>query len=102
MGVDNILTWDCPRCKMAFADWDGCNAVYCSYAGCGCNFCPFCLKDCGGGVKFGQQEIVRAGDDAVHKHVQTSNTPRVLVIRMTVVCKRRYGTRSASSASKSA
>jgi len=69
--VDNILTMRCPRCKMAFADWDGCNAVYCTYAGCGCNFCPFCLKDCGGGVKFGQQEIVRAGDDAVHRHVQT-------------------------------
>jgi len=69
--VDNILTMRCPRCKMAFADWDGCNAVYCTYAGCGCNFCPFCLKDCGGGVKFGQREIVRAGDDAVHKHIQT-------------------------------
>merc|ERR1712187_414658 len=69
--VDNILTMRCPRCKMAFADWDGCNAVYCTYAGCGCNFCPFCLKDCGDGVKFGQQEIVRAGDDAVHKHIQT-------------------------------
>jgi len=69
--VDNILTMRCPRCKMAFADWEGCNAVYCTYAGCGCNFCPFCLKDCGGGVKFGQRAVAPAGDDAVHKHVQS-------------------------------
>jgi hypothetical protein len=66
---DEILTMRCPHCKMAFADWDGCNALYCTYAGCGCNFCAFCLKDCGGGVKFGQNEIERRGDDAVHKHV---------------------------------
>jgi hypothetical protein len=74
--VDDILTMRCPRCKMAFADWDGCNAVYCTYAGCGCNFCPFCLKDCGGGVKFGQREIVRSGDDAVHRHIQTCEHAR--------------------------
>lgn len=67
--VDEILTMHCPRCKMAFADWDGCNALYCTYAGCGCNFCAFCLKDCGGGVTFGQNDIVRRGDDEVHKHV---------------------------------
>eukprot|EP00931_Biecheleriopsis_adriatica_P018102 TRINITY_DN12762_c0_g1_i1.p1 TRINITY_DN12762_c0_g1~~TRINITY_DN12762_c0_g1_i1.p1 ORF type:complete len:501 (+),score=128.46 TRINITY_DN12762_c0_g1_i1:59-1504(+) len=67
--VDDILTMHCPRCKMAFADWDGCNALYCTYAGCGCNFCAFCLEDCGGGVKFGQKEIVRDGGDAVHRHV---------------------------------
>jgi hypothetical protein len=67
--VDDILTMRCPRCKMAFADWDGCNALYCTYAGCGCNFCAFCLKDCGGGVQHGQKEIVRRGDDEVHKHV---------------------------------
>ena len=66
---DEILTMHCPRCKMAFADWDGCNALYCTYAGCGCNFCAFCLKDCGGGVKFGEKEIVRRGNDAVHKHI---------------------------------
>jgi len=66
---DDILTMRCPRCRMAFADWDGCNALYCTYAGCGCNFCAFCLKDCGGGVKFGQNEIQRRGDDEVHKHV---------------------------------
>jgi hypothetical protein len=66
---DEILTMRCPRCKMAFADWDGCNALYCTYAGCGCNFCAFCLKDCGGGVKFGQNQIERRGDDEVHKHV---------------------------------
>jgi len=69
--VDDILTMRCPRCRMAFADWDGCNAVYCTYAGCGCNFCPFCLKDCGGGVKFGQRQVAPTGDDEVHKHVQT-------------------------------
>merc|ERR1719271_569223 len=59
----------CPRCKTAFVDWDGCNSLYCTVAGCGCNFCAFCLKDCGGGVKFGQKEIVRSGSDEVHKHV---------------------------------
>ena len=66
---EEILTMHCPRCKMAFADWDGCNALYCTYAGCGCNFCAFCLKDCGGGVAHGQKDIVRRGDDAVHKHI---------------------------------
>eukprot|EP00928_Gymnodinium_smaydae_P049335 TRINITY_DN33100_c0_g1_i1.p1 TRINITY_DN33100_c0_g1~~TRINITY_DN33100_c0_g1_i1.p1 ORF type:complete len:1131 (+),score=167.08 TRINITY_DN33100_c0_g1_i1:131-3394(+) len=67
--VDDILTMRCPRCKMAFADWDGCNALYCTYAGCGCNFCAFCLKDCGGGVKFGQKDVRPEGGDAVHRHV---------------------------------
>ena len=66
---EEILTMHCPRCKMAFADWDGCNALYCTYAGCGCNFCAFCLKDCGGGVAHGEKDIVRRGDDAVHKHI---------------------------------
>jgi hypothetical protein len=66
---DEILTMRCPRCKMAFLDWDGCNALYCTYAGCGCNFCAFCLKDCGGGVKFGQKDIERRGYDEVHKHI---------------------------------
>lgn len=67
--VDEVLTMHCPRCKMAFVDWDGCNALYCTYAGCGCNFCAFCLKDCGGGVVNGQKQIERRGDDLVHKHV---------------------------------
>ena len=30
--VDDILTMHCPRCKMAFLDWDGCNALYCTCA----------------------------------------------------------------------
>ena len=59
----------CPRCKMAFADFTGCNALYCAYAGCGANFCALCFKDCGGGVKFGQKNIVMSGSDPVHKHL---------------------------------
>ena len=45
--VEDILTMKCPRCKNAFTDWTGCNALYCTYAGCGCGFCAFCFKDCG-------------------------------------------------------
>lgn len=35
----------CPRCKQAFYDYDGCNALYCG--SCECRFCAICLKDCG-------------------------------------------------------
>lgn len=28
---EEILTMHCPRCKMAFADWDGCNGACMSW-----------------------------------------------------------------------
>eukprot|EP00927_Polykrikos_kofoidii_P036034 TRINITY_DN30479_c0_g1_i1.p1 TRINITY_DN30479_c0_g1~~TRINITY_DN30479_c0_g1_i1.p1 ORF type:complete len:759 (-),score=162.55 TRINITY_DN30479_c0_g1_i1:69-2345(-) len=43
--IDDIFTLKCPRCKMAFLDYDNCSAVSC--AGCKCGFCSFCLEDCG-------------------------------------------------------
>ena len=43
--VENLLTLKCPRCKVAFVDFDGCFALTCS--NCPCGFCAWCLKDCG-------------------------------------------------------
>lgn len=43
--IDDIFTLKCPRCKLAFLDYDNCSAVTC--AGCKCGFCSFCLEDCG-------------------------------------------------------
>jgi len=43
--MDDIFTLKCPRCKLAFLDYDGCSAVTCG--GCKCGFCSFCLEDCG-------------------------------------------------------
>ncbi len=37
----------CPRCKAAFYDYDGCNALKCGVPECGAGFCAICLKDCG-------------------------------------------------------
>ena len=42
---EEVLVDRCPRCKAAFADWDGCNALSC--AACGAAFCAVCLEDCG-------------------------------------------------------
>ena len=52
--VEEILTLKCPRCNLAFLDFDGCFALSCR--GCSCGFCAYCLKDC--------------GNDA-HRHVAT-------------------------------
>eukprot|EP00439_Symbiodinium_sp_Y106_P034134 s2561_g4.t1 len=43
--IDDIFTLKCPRCKMAFLDYDNCSAISCS--ACKCGFCSFCLEDCG-------------------------------------------------------
>jgi len=43
--LDDIFTLKCPRCKLAFLDFDGCSALTCG--GCACAFCSYCLKDCG-------------------------------------------------------
>lgn len=45
--VENILTLQCPRCKAAFVDFDGCFALTCSRNLCRCGFCAWCLGDCG-------------------------------------------------------
>ncbi len=37
----------CPRCKAAFYDYDGCNALRCGVPECGAGFCAVCLQDCG-------------------------------------------------------
>ena len=37
----------CPRCQMAFHDYDGCNALQCSSTECRAAFCAICLEDCG-------------------------------------------------------
>ena len=52
--VEECLTMHCPRCKVAFVDFEGCMALKCGVPSCGCGFCAWCLADC--------------GDDA-HKHV---------------------------------
>jgi hypothetical protein len=43
--IENILTLRCPRCKMAFIDYDGCAAITCT---CRAEFCACCLMDCEG------------------------------------------------------
>ncbi|CAE8651924.1 unnamed protein product, partial [Polarella glacialis] len=43
--MDDIFTLKCPRCKLAFLDYDACSAITC--AGCKCGFCSYCLEDCG-------------------------------------------------------
>ncbi|KAL7518609.1 hypothetical protein ACHAWX_003421, partial [Stephanocyclus meneghinianus] len=48
----------CPRCNMAFHDYDGCNALKCGVPTCKAAFCAICLKDC--------------GQDA-HQHVQQTH-----------------------------
>jgi hypothetical protein len=42
--AEQQLLLRCPRCAVAFADYDGCNALQC--AKCGCGFCALCLRDC--------------------------------------------------------
>ena len=43
--IEKILTLRCPRCKLAFVDYEGSAALWCS--SCKAGFCAFCLKDCG-------------------------------------------------------
>ena len=45
--IDNILTLKCPRCQIAFCDYDGCAALSCGINTCRCGFCAYCLTDCG-------------------------------------------------------
>jgi phage FluMu protein Com len=45
--VNDVLNLRCPRCKLVFADFEGCFALTCSSTTCRCGFCAWCLKDCG-------------------------------------------------------
>lgn len=45
--ISEKLNLTCPRCKMAFSDYSGCNALTCANDTCNCKFCAICLKDCG-------------------------------------------------------
>eukprot|EP00978_Attheya_sp_CCMP212_P016587 scaffold43631_cov45-Attheya_sp.AAC.2 len=42
--VAEKISMKCPRCKTAFDDYDGCNALSC--ATCKAGFCAICLQDC--------------------------------------------------------
>lgn len=46
--TDSILNLRCPRCKVAFAEFDGCMALTCGQNSCRAGICAWCLKDCGG------------------------------------------------------
>jgi hypothetical protein len=52
---EEILQMKCPRCRIAFYDFEGCLAISCST--CPCKFCGWCFEDC--------------GDNDAHPHVQT-------------------------------
>jgi hypothetical protein len=43
--IDDILTQRCPRCRVAFLDFNGCMAVTCG--NCSAAFCAICTADCG-------------------------------------------------------
>jgi len=45
--ITDEINLRCPRCKMVFNDYDGCNALVCAYHTCKAAFCAICLQDCG-------------------------------------------------------
>jgi hypothetical protein len=45
--VVESINLTCPRCKMVFDDYEGCNALQCGNVSCSAKFCAICLKDCG-------------------------------------------------------
>jgi hypothetical protein len=45
--VDDILTPKCPRCKLAYFDFEGCFALTCLANNCKAAFCAWCEEDCG-------------------------------------------------------
>jgi hypothetical protein len=44
--VVELLNLKCPRCKLAFYDYEGCNSLRCANNSCKASFCAICLKDC--------------------------------------------------------
>jgi hypothetical protein len=76
--VEEVLTLRCPRCNVAFTDWEGCCALTCSNSACNAAFCGWCQEDCGqdahahvpgcpdnfnGGGLFASDEQIRAGQN---------------------------------------
>ena len=45
--IEEVLTLRCPRCSMAFVDFEGCFALTCGNNQCRAAFCAWCLADCG-------------------------------------------------------
>ena len=45
--ITDEINLRCPKCKMVFNDYDGCNALVCASQTCRAAFCAICLKDCG-------------------------------------------------------
>lgn len=45
--ISDEINLRCPRCKVVFHDYDGCNALSCAVSTCKAAFCAICLKDCG-------------------------------------------------------
>jgi hypothetical protein len=41
--IETCLTNKCPRCRSAWVDYDGCDAVACGNRACGAGFCGLCL-----------------------------------------------------------
>lgn len=42
--IEDILTLRCPKCKVAFFDFDGCCALTCQNKVCRVNFCAWCVE----------------------------------------------------------
>jgi hypothetical protein len=45
--IENVMTMKCPRCKCAFIEYEGCNALTCGNSHCQAGFCALCFQDCG-------------------------------------------------------
>jgi hypothetical protein len=56
--VVELLNLKCPRCQLAFYDYEGCNSLRCANNSCKASFCAICLKDC---------------DDNAHPHVREAH-----------------------------
>jgi hypothetical protein len=41
--INEILNLQCPKCKMVFVDYTGCNALSCGNRNCNASFCAWCL-----------------------------------------------------------
>lgn len=64
--VDEVLTLRCPRCKLAFLDYDGCAALTCAASTCKAGFCAVCLNDCGADA---HAHILRCPENESGMHV---------------------------------
>lgn len=57
------LTLECPGCRLAFVDYNGCNALECANKLCGVSFCAICMYNSG---------VIeqRNGNDDCHEHIR--------------------------------